>query len=336
MRRARWCREAALGNSVGVAEHCPYIALSRPRVLTVALVVALAYIPTAVGAQSTDDKIAATRAAINDLAVEWFQHQAEADQLDAQIDELEQRVTAAQTRAVEAAAVAQDHAVEIYKGSGSDSAISPVLDGTDALDSARRAELFDRASAESRDAIDELNAASEDLDRQREELEQRRNDQDEVAASLKTQQEALEAQLAALQKEAAAEDAAAAKASAAQEAAPAPRPIANEAAPAPTPATTNIAAVSAPATGGTHPQHDHPFLVCTRDRESRGDYTAVNSSGYYGAYQFAPTTWDVTANYAGRLDLVGVLPSRASAYDQDHLAWTLYQWQGNSPWGGRC
>jgi hypothetical protein len=101
------------------------------------------------------------------------------------------------------------------------------------------------------------------------------------------------------------------------------------------PATIVIAAP--PASAGVHPMHDHPFLVCTRNRESRGDYQVVSSSGlYYGAYQFLRTTWDATANHAGRGDLVGVLPSTASEYDQDDLAWALYQWQGNSPWGGRC
>ena len=23
-------------------------------------------------------------------------------------------------------------------------------------------------------------------------------------------------------------------------------------------------------------------------------------------------------------------------YDQDEMAWDLYGWQGNAPWGGRC
>jgi hypothetical protein len=83
--------------------------------------------------------------------------------------------------------------------------------------------------------------------------------------------------------------------------------------------------------------HDHPFLACTRSRESRGDYTVVSSSGlYYGAYQFLRETWDVTALHAGRPELVGVLPNTASEFDQDDLAWTLYEWQGNAPWGGRC
>jgi hypothetical protein len=31
-----------------------------------------------------------------------------------------------------------------------------------------------------------------------------------------------------------------------------------------------------------------------------------------------------------------VLPSQASEHDQDEMAWDLYQWQGNAPWGGRC
>jgi len=85
-----------------------------------------------------------------------------------------------------------------------------------------------------------------------------------------------------------------------------------------------------------HPRHDEPFLACTRARESGGNYAAVNAAGYYGAYQFAPLTWNTTASHAGRLDLVGVLPSNASAYDQDDLAWVLYQWQGSAPWGSRC
>jgi hypothetical protein len=71
-------------------------------------------------------------------------------------------------------------------------------------------------------------------------------------------------------------------------------------------------------------------------RESHGDYGATNPAGYYGAYQFATTTWDSTAVHAGRTELLGVLPTQASEYDQDDLAWSLLQWQGKQPWGGRC
>jgi hypothetical protein len=77
--------------------------------------------------------------------------------------------------------------------------------------------------------------------------------------------------------------------------------------------------------------------VCTRDRESGGNYGAVNPSGpYLGAYQFLQSTWDSTANHAGRASLIGVPPNTASEYDQDDIAWDLYQWQGAGPWGGRC
>ena len=55
----------------------------------------------------------------------------------------------------------------------------------------------------------------------------------------------------------------------------------------------------------------------------------MNPSGpYYGAYQFLASTWNITARHAGRLDLVGVIPSNASPADQDAMAWSLYQWQG--------
>ncbi|MGQ0826357.1 MAG: transglycosylase family protein [Actinomycetota bacterium] len=81
----------------------------------------------------------------------------------------------------------------------------------------------------------------------------------------------------------------------------------------------------------------HPFLTCTRRIESGGNYGAVNPSGRYrGAYQFARATWDNTARHAGRLDLVGIDPAAAPPPDQDFLALHLYEWQGASPWLGRC
>jgi hypothetical protein len=86
-----------------------------------------------------------------------------------------------------------------------------------------------------------------------------------------------------------------------------------------------------------HPHHDDPFLSCVRQRESGGNYAIVSSDGlYYGAYQFLQTSWNATANHAGRPELVGVPPNQASVYDQDDMAWDLYQWQGTGPWGGHC
>src|SRR5262249_49289139 len=104
----------------------------------------------------------------------------------------------------------------------------------------------------------------------------------------------------------------------------------------PTTAPAQVVVTPTSGSGGVSPHHNDPFLVCTRARESGGNYGAVSPSGYYGPYQLLPSTGDVTVIREGRSDLVGVLPSRASAYDQDEAAWTLYQWQGNAPWGGRC
>jgi len=90
-------------------------------------------------------------------------------------------------------------------------------------------------------------------------------------------------------------------------------------------------------TPGVHPAHNEPFLVCTRTRESSGNYTAYNPVGpYLGAYQFLQATWNSAANHAGRSELVNVPPNTASQYDQDDMAWTLFQWQGTRPWGGLC
>jgi muramidase (phage lysozyme) len=77
--------------------------------------------------------------------------------------------------------------------------------------------------------------------------------------------------------------------------------------------------------------------VCVRTRESGGNYSAVNPSGpYLGAYQFLQATWNGAAAHAGRMDLVGVPANVATPYDQDEVAWSLYQWQGAGPWGGHC
>lgn len=70
-------------------------------------------------------------------------------------------------------------------------------------------------------------------------------------------------------------------------------------------------------------------LACIRAHESdtAGGYHATNGT-HWGAYQFAPSTWDNTARHAGRLDLVGVRPDRASPADQDAMAVALLTWPG--------
>jgi muramidase (phage lysozyme) len=71
-----------------------------------------------------------------------------------------------------------------------------------------------------------------------------------------------------------------------------------------------------------------------RQHESGGRYNINTGNGYYGAYQFLPSTWNATASRAGRNDLVGVLPSNASPADQDAMAAHLYGTNGRQPWIG--
>jgi Transglycosylase-like domain len=72
-----------------------------------------------------------------------------------------------------------------------------------------------------------------------------------------------------------------------------------------------------------------PFLVCTRELESHGDYTAVSADGTYrGAYQFDQQTWE---SVGGTGD-----PAAAPPEEQDARAAQLYAEQGSAPWGGRC
>jgi hypothetical protein len=231
--------------------------------------------------------------------------------------------------------------------------------------------IFDRLRAATRDLKNHRRALQRDLNDQEEALGNLRSQSAAIDAKLAAAQQQEQAQVAALAAAAAA--ASAAPASGTTDAAggtgatpsdgsqPATSPLTaptlsiaaapetlpattsapvTQAAPPPTEAPAAPAAPAAPVyqgTTGTHPHHDDPFLSCVRQRESGGNYGIVSSDGlYYGAYQFLKTSWNSTANHAGRPELVGVPPNQASVYDQDDMAWDLYQWQGAGPWGGHC
>jgi peptidoglycan hydrolase CwlO-like protein len=355
---------AGVERSTGVAEHHRRTVLTRvyrSRFVAVACVAALIFVPPrAAHAMSSNEQIAATEKAIESIAERWFAAQNQAASIDASIAEVEGQISAAQATIDRTRVVATARAVMIYKSS--DVGITSVL-GDSALDSARRAHLVDDANAGGDQAISELTIAVDNLNEEHKTLEQERAQQQKVLSEVQVQRNSLDAQLAQLRAEARAQAQAAlaaarsraARASAdarvrelaatavatsvstssASSQAPASNAIAPPTAP-PTTAPTQVVVAPPSDTGRVSPHHDDPFLVCTRQRESGGDYGAVSPSGYYGAYQFLPSTWDVTVVREGRSDLVGVLPSHASEYDQDEAAWTLYQWQGKAPWGGRC
>jgi hypothetical protein len=104
------------------------------------------------------------------------------------------------------------------------------------------------------------------------------------------------------------------------------------------PTTTTAAPAPAPPPPGLTPTAaEANFLACVRQRESRGDYTAVDPSGtFMGAYQIYQGGWDAVARSIGRTDLVGVKPNRAAPADQDTIALAMLRQYGKSPWGGAC
>jgi uncharacterized protein YlxW (UPF0749 family) len=337
--------------STGVAEHHFRTVLSRVnvnRIIAVASISALCLVPAvSAHAATTSDQIASTTKAIDAAAQRWFSAQADAARIDASIADIEHRINDAQARMEYTRKIATARAVVLYKNA--DVALTSMF-GDSALDSARRAHLVDDANAGGDAAIAHLTAAVDDLNAQRRDLEAQRAQQQKTLREVVSERHTLDAELASVRR-VAAHEATVALASAqsaqarvratARVQARASVTTPTDATAAPTaPPITQTVFVPPPLTpsdnGRVSPHHDDPFLVCTRARESGGEYNIDTGNGYYGAYQFLPSTWDTTVVHEGRSDLVGVLPSRASEFDQDDTAWTLYQWQGKGPWGGRC
>jgi septal ring factor EnvC (AmiA/AmiB activator) len=318
-----------------VAEHRNRTVLTHSiatRFIAFACLAACMLVPTAAHAASTQDQIDQTRQKIDDAAQRFFDAQKQKSEIDAGIAQFTREIEQSEAEVATAQHIASKRALEIYK-QGTVQYVSAV--GKSAMDSARRAELIDHANAQGREAIDRLNSAAANLRAERSMLLHAQKQQAKAVEDVAEERAALDAQLASLQAQALRE----ARVRPVRRSQPAPRAVA--AAPAAAATQTAPAAAPTPAAAppqsGVSPHHDEPFLVCTRRIESGGNYAIVSADGvYYGAYQFLPSTWNATASHAGRLDLIGVLPSQASPYDQDEMAWALYQWQGNGPWGGRC
>jgi prefoldin subunit 5 len=314
--------------------------LSRAVALGCVVALALAGVPAIAAAQDSQTSTSSLRAAIDVTAEQWFAARARADSLDRRIELLTKTLADEEERVARIREIADKRAIQIYEdstqGLGS-------MFGKDPLELGRRAALVGQANAESQRAIDALSAAVADLNARRDALDGARDDLTKTLDDLESRRQTLDAQLVKLQLQSASPadrtllSAEIAHAGIAPEGDATGSATSAVAAPAAQVAPIAPAALAAPSSSGrVSSHHSDPFLVCTRGHESAGDYRVVSSSGYYGAYQFAPTTWDVVASHAGRLDLVGVLPSVASQFDQDEMAWVLYQWQGNDPWGGRC
>src|SRR6478735_16797 len=301
----------------------PLVRRSGSRALVVAVLLVLCATAGATLAPfahaQTANSASDLRAQADALSSKYFDALARVKSLDDDIARSQQTVDEYLARAKAARAAARARALLAYTSSGTQ--LSTLVDGNDTLDTARRAHLIDRVNAHDQDVYEQLHKATIALHKQQRELRATRQAQNDAVDELKAQGAAIDAKLA----QAEAQEQAQATAAAAVQAAAAPAPSTPPAPPdySPTP--------------GVSPHHDDAFLTCVRARESGGNYGAVNQSGpYLGAYQFLQSTWNVTASHAGRSDLVGVPANVASAYDQDEMAWALYQWQGKGPWGGSC
>jgi peptidoglycan hydrolase CwlO-like protein len=311
--------------------------------LTVVAVVLAPYAHAQTAAPASDNA-AVLRAEADALSSKYFAALDRVQSLDADITRNEQMVEGLVERAKEARANARARALVAYTSSGTQ--LATLVDGNDTLDAARRAHLIDRVNEHDQSVYTKLHAATHALHKQQRVLQETRQAQADAVAELKDEAAAIDAKLArAVQQEQAAQAVAAlaTQPAATQPAAATDTQTPAAAAAAPSTTTTTQPAPSAPAppaysgSPGVSPHHDDPFLSCVRQRESGGNYSAVNPAGpYLGAYQFLQATWNLTASHAGRSDLVGVPPNTASPYDQDEMAWALYQWQGTGPWGGGC
>jgi hypothetical protein len=289
-------------------------------------------------------RVAAARQQADALASRYFGALNRGAALDVEITNLEARLRDDEARASALRARASLRARQLYETGGSP--LADFFNGEDPLDNARRTRLVAAANARDDSVFSDLARQNEAMRSRRKRVRDDQSRQRQVTAALRGAQTAMDAQLTAAQQALTDARAVVAVRAAQQAAASTPQPGSTQprATPRASPpviATPPIGPAPLPGGGGggggggSH--HDDPFLSCTRARESHGNYGVVNPAGpWYGAYQFAQSTWNSAANHAGRLDLVGVQPNTASPADQDEIAWALYQWQGKGPWGGRC
>jgi hypothetical protein len=275
-------------------------------------------------AGSGDPTVAALRQQADAAAGSYFAALSRAQALSGQIATLEAQLPQLRDQTAALLHAAQGRAVTAYENAGS-TQLGVMITSADALTAARQAQWLSALNARDGRALTNLNRTADRLRAEEHDLRAAQTAQTAAVQSLDAQGRDIDAKLnAAVSRERQLAAVAAAAAAAATPATPA------------TPAPPGGSAGSAPnyqPAPGENPHHNDPFLTCVRAHE--GSYGSVNPAGpYMGAYQFLQSTWDSAANHAGRTSLIGVPPNQASPYDQDDVAWALYQWQGKGPWSG--
>jgi Transglycosylase-like domain len=303
--------------------------------------------PSADAVSTAEADVARLRAQADAMADQYFAAVGRLAAVEQQTDAIKQQLPALRAETQRLRDVMRGRAIAAYKRSGRD--LGVIVGADDVLVAARRVQWLGRLNDRDDQVAEDAAAAAARLAEQRASLQSTR---DEAAAALeqvKAQGKTIDALLVDAENRRRAAIAAVTPPPTARPApdpavpaSPAPvAPVVPSAGPtaaaAPPKATPPVAPPTYVPTGGVHPHHDEPFLVCTRARESSSNYAAFNPAGpYLGAYQFLQATWNSAANHAGRSELIGVPPNVASQYDQDEVAWSLYQWRGAAPWGGQC
>ena len=116
---------------------------------------------------------------------------------------------------------------------------------------------------------------------------------------------------------------------------PIPTPEAVVAAPAPSPSPTAAPVAPEPTSEPTPAVVAGPTAeqwAQVRWCESNDNYQINTGNGFYGAYQFHPTSWDYAVGAIGLNEWVGVLPHLAPPEVQDAAALSLYHLQGKGAW----
>ena len=289
-----------------------------------------------------DASIARLRQEADALGGRYFDALAGLADVQRRIDEIEGRIPTLEAQTEKLRELTRLRAVTAYKRAGND--LGNLIGADGPLDAARRAQWLDRLNARDDVVADDLRATTTKLAAQRVELRTTKESAATALDEVKAQGQAIDALLTEAQERRRVATATTTTTTVAVAGAPTgPSSVVPTTAPGSTTTPTRPKPTPSPApptyapTPGTHPSHNEPFLVCTRTREASGSYAAYNPAGpYMGAYQFLQSTWNSAANHAGRPNLIGVPPSVASQYDQDEVAWSLYQWRGSGPWGGLC
>jgi septal ring factor EnvC (AmiA/AmiB activator) len=162
----------------------------------VTLMVAALPVPSALAAPdplaAAQAKITDAQVAADEAAVEFDAAQARAGELSDEIARAKAKIESLERKQAHLTQIARARAIRAYKD-GFGGNLDALLDtGTDALDTARRAELLDRANARGDQAIRRLETTTEDLEAQQQALQSQLEDQRSTVRDLEARQDELQ------------------------------------------------------------------------------------------------------------------------------------------------